>query len=181
MLRPALAFALLSAPAAAAPELIIGEETVDPGVVFIFEGAVKDDVAPAALHLPEGATDVHIEARVNWAAEAEATPRGTPAGGFVPYLRIAATVVNQETGQAAFVDLTPHVNLVDNLHYARNMALPGDADALYDVTFEVVPPAPTDLALHHDWRHEVGEAFMAPQTFVYEGVDFSEIAAATRR
>ena len=23
-------------------ELIIGEETVDPGIVFIFEGAVKD-------------------------------------------------------------------------------------------------------------------------------------------
>ena len=31
-------------------ELIIGEETVDPGIVFIFEGAIKDHVIPSGLH-----------------------------------------------------------------------------------------------------------------------------------
>ena len=51
----------------AAQELIIGEETVHPGIVFIFEAAVRDDVSPQAQHLSEGATDIHIEARVNWA------------------------------------------------------------------------------------------------------------------
>ena len=29
-----------------APELVIGEERVEPGIVFIFEGAVKDQVYP---------------------------------------------------------------------------------------------------------------------------------------
>ena len=27
-------------------ELIIGEERVDPGIVFIFEGAIKDQIIP---------------------------------------------------------------------------------------------------------------------------------------
>ena len=47
-------------------ELIIGEETVNPGIVFIFEGAVKDHVMPEGMHLKENQTNIHIEARVNW-------------------------------------------------------------------------------------------------------------------
>ena len=47
-------------------ELIIGEERVDPGIVFIFEGAVKDHVMPSGMHLKEAQTNIHIEARVNW-------------------------------------------------------------------------------------------------------------------
>ncbi len=45
-----------------APELVIGEERVEPGIVFIFEGAVKDHVMPMGMHLPEDQTHVHIEA-----------------------------------------------------------------------------------------------------------------------
>ena len=43
-------------------ELIIGEETVTPGIVFIFEGAVKDHVMPEGMHLKENQTNIHIEA-----------------------------------------------------------------------------------------------------------------------
>ena len=32
-------------------ELIIGEERVEPGIVFIFEGAVKDEVYPMSVNL----------------------------------------------------------------------------------------------------------------------------------
>ena len=49
-----------------AQELVIGEETIEPGIVFIFEGAIKDHVAPMSMHLAEKETHVHIEARVNW-------------------------------------------------------------------------------------------------------------------
>tara|TARA_B100000029_G_C17393379_1_gene894279 strand:- start:275 stop:433 length:159 start_codon:yes stop_codon:yes gene_type:complete len=35
-----------------APELVIGEERVEPGIVFIFEGAMKDHVMPMGMHLP---------------------------------------------------------------------------------------------------------------------------------
>ena len=33
------------------PELVIGEKRVDPGIVFIFEGAIKDHVMPMSMHL----------------------------------------------------------------------------------------------------------------------------------
>ena len=34
-------------------ELIIGEERVEPGIVFIFEGAIKDTVYPESINLSE--------------------------------------------------------------------------------------------------------------------------------
>ena len=58
-------------------ELIIGEERVDPGIVFIFEGAVKDHVMPSGMHLKEAQTNIHNEARVNW--DTKNVPEGTPA------------------------------------------------------------------------------------------------------
>ena len=48
------------------PELVIGEERVEPGIVYIFEGAIKDHVMPMSMHLSENETHVHIEARANW-------------------------------------------------------------------------------------------------------------------
>ena len=47
-------------------ELIIGEERIDPGIVLIFEGAIKDMVMPESNNLSMEQTNVHIEARVNW-------------------------------------------------------------------------------------------------------------------
>ena len=38
------------------PELVIGEERVEPGIVFIFEGAIKDEIHPKSLHLDENET-----------------------------------------------------------------------------------------------------------------------------
>ena len=104
-------------------ELIIGEERVEPGIVFIFEGAVKDEVYPMSVNLLENQTSVHIEARVNW--DTKKIPEGTPGGGFIPYLKISSIVTNQSTGLKTFVDLLPHINLIDNFHYARNISLPG--------------------------------------------------------
>ena len=48
------------------PELIIADEFVEPGIVFVFEGAIKDYIMPSSMHLSENETHVHIEARVNW-------------------------------------------------------------------------------------------------------------------
>ena len=110
-------------------ELIIGEETITPGIVFIFEGAVKDHVMPEGMHLKENQTNIHIEARVNW--DTTNIPKGTPPGGFVAYLHITAKITNQNTGMSTFIDLLPHINLVDNYHYARNISLPGNEDDLY--------------------------------------------------
>ena len=159
-------------------ELVIGEETVKPGIVFIFEGAIKDHVMPTSRHIEEKDTHVHIEARVNWASEN--IPEGTPAEGFVPYLYITANVVNQKTGVSSFVDLLPHINLIDNFHYARNITLPGDISDLYSVTFTIIPPTYMDLALHKDWIDGYGKSLMDKQVFRYKDVNFEEIAKATR-
>ncbi len=164
--------------AAHAVELVIGEENVPPGIVFIFEGAVKDQIMPSTLHIDESETHVHIEARVNWAEDK--IPEGTPPGGFVPYLRVTARVVNQTTGISTFIDLPPHINLIDNFHYARNISLPGKISDPYSVTFTITPPPHTDLALHKDWVENYGESLMKSYTFKYKDVDFEEIAKATR-
>ena len=162
-----------------AQELVIGEQRVEPGIVFIFEGAVKDHIMPTGMHLDEDQTHVHIEARVNW--DENNIPDGTPAGGFVPYLHITAIVKNQKTGLQTFIDLLPHINLVDNFHYARNMSLPGGIDDLYSVTFNIVPPTHIDLALHKDWLNSYGEALLKGQSFSYKSVYFGDICRATRK
>ena len=160
-------------------ELIIGKETVDPGIVFIFEGAIKDHVMPNKMHLSENETNIHIEARVNWANNN--TPAGAPAQGFVAYLHITAKVINQETGLSTFIDLLPHINLIDNYHYARNISLPGKTSDLYSVEFNVLPPTNIELSLHKDWSENYGNRLMVEQTFFYENVNFNEIANATRK
>jgi uncharacterized protein involved in high-affinity Fe2+ transport len=160
-------------------ELIIGEETVKPGIVFIFEGAVKDHVMPEGMHLKENQTNIHIEARVNW--DTNDIPEGTPPGGFVAYLHITAKVTNQNSGMSTFIDLLPHINLVDNYHYARNISLPGYADDLYLVEFNILPPTHIDLSLHKDWLDNYGNELMKNQYFKYSNVDFEEIANSSRR
>jgi uncharacterized protein involved in high-affinity Fe2+ transport len=160
-------------------ELIIGKETVNPGIVFIFEGAVKDHVMPEGMHLKENQTNIHIEARVNWGTND--IPEGTPPGGFVAYLHITAKVTNQNSGMSTFIDLLPHINLVDNYHYARNISLPGNTDDLYLVEFNILPPTHIDLSLHKDWLDNYGNKLMKNQYFKYSNVDFEEIANSSRR
>ena len=161
------------------PELVIGEERVEPGIVFIFEGAIKDHVMPMSMHLAENETHVHIEARVNW--DSKNVPKGTPKMGFVPYLYINAKVINEKTGLSTFIDLVPHINLVDNFHYARNMSLPGKIDDLYTVIFNVIPPTNMDLSLHKDWSINYGNSLFKQTSFKYKSVDFKKIAESSRK
>ncbi len=161
-----------------AQELIIGEENIKPGIVFIFEGAIKDHVMPSGMHLNENETNIHIEARVNW--DTKDVPNGTPHGGFVAYLHITAKLINQETGISTFIDLLPHINLIDNYHYARNISLPGKVDDLYSVEFNVLPPSNIELSLHKDWLDNYGNSLMKDYSFSYKNVNFEEIANASR-
>ena len=173
------AFCLLMPLVVESLELVIGEERIEPGVIAIFEGAIKDHITPNALHLHESLTQVHIEARINWADDS--IPAGTPRGGFVPYLRVTALVTNQNSGLRTFIDLLPHINLIDNFHYARNIALPGNATDLYSIEFNILPPAEVELALHKDWTNKYGSKIFEKAYFKYSNVDFSEIASAKRK
>ena len=160
-------------------ELIIGEERVKPGIVFIFEGAIKDKVYPENYNLAEELTDVHIEARVNW--DIQNIPEGTPAGGFIPYLKINAVVTNQRTYLKTYVDLIPHINLVDNFHYARNISLPGNIDDKYEVEFFINNPSKFDLSIHKDWLDNYSESLIEDKVFKYSDISFGEIARLSRR
>ena len=162
-----------------AQELIIGEERVEPGLLFIFEGAIKDHVSPNSLHLEEKQTNVHIEARVNW--DKINIPKGAPSGGFIPYLHITAQIINEKTGLSTFIDLLAHINLIDNFHYARNISLPGKIDDLYTVKFSIVPPTNIELALHNDWIKTYGNSLFKNSKFTYKKVDFEDIAKASRK
>lgn len=160
-------------------ELVIGKERVEPGIIFIFEGAIKDIVYPQSINLNQNSTNVHIEARVNW--DFVDVPKGTPKGGFVPYIKITATVTNRKTGLKTFIDLIPHINLVDNFHYARNIALPGKIDDFYDLEFSINPPGQYELSFHKDWVDNFSKVLFDKKSFSYEKISFFEIAKATRR
>ncbi|MBQ78362.1 MAG: hypothetical protein CL692_07245 [Cellvibrionales bacterium] len=156
----------------------MGTERLNPGITFVFEGAIKDHVIPTAHHLAEEQTHVHIEARANWSADK--APKGAPDEGFVAYLTISATVTNEVTGLSTFIDLLPHINLIDNYHYARNITLPGKPDETYTVEFSVSPPSLEALALHRDWVQSHGKALAEPVRYRYEKVDFLAITQASR-
>ena len=168
---------MLGAPAPA-DELIIGSRTVPPGIDIIVEGAVRDLVMPGHRHLSEDDTDVHLELRANWAEDVAVA--GAPAGGFIPYLDIVATVRNRGTGKAVQVLLLPHVNLIDNFHYARNVSLPGKSPDLYDVTIELRPPTGLQLAVHRDWLERYGTELLAPIAMRFEKVSFAPVLGKRR-
>lgn len=172
---------LMSVPVQA-QEMIIGEEVIEPGIQFVFEGAPKDDVTPHDQNLAEDKTDVHLEVLTTWATdESIDIPEGTTRGGFVAYLHFFATITNEATGATETVTLIPHVTLGDAMHYARNVSLPGEPTDSYTVTFDVRPPEETELAFHKSWRDAHGTPLFEAQSFTYETLDFEEIAAATRR
>ena len=112
----------------ALPEMIIGEATIEPGIHLIFECGIKDDIAPNNVFLSESETDVHIEVLANWSENA---PKGTTPGGHVAYLIVSLVVKNEITNISDTVNLVPHLNLSDNLHYAQNIKLPGKIDDKY--------------------------------------------------
>ncbi len=167
---------------AQAQEMIIGEETIAPGIQLVFEGAPKDDVTPYEQNLAEDKTDIHLEVLSTWSTDSDvAVPEGAQRGGFVAYLHFFATIANESTGKSKKVELIPHVTLGDAMHYARNVSLPGATTDSYTVTFEVLPPEPTELAFHKSWRDAHGSPLFQPTEFTFESLDFEQIAAATRR
>ena len=159
-----------------AEEKIIGSERIDPGIEIVFEAAPKDTVFPEKFYLPESETDIHIEMLANWS---EDNLVSVPSGGFVAYLKVKAIIAN-EKGAIIETDLTPHLNLVDNLHYAQNIKLPGSIKDLYDVTFIIEPPDSKSFGIHYDWHEKFG-GLIQESSFTYKSLNFEQIAIKQRR
>ena len=75
----------------------------------------------------------------------------------------------------------PHINLIDNFHYARNISLPGDNTDLYNVAFKIMPPTFIDLSFHKDWVQTYGAYLIKEVVFNYKNDSFNEIANANRK
>ena len=45
----------------------------------------------------------------------------------------------------------------------------------------VIPPTNIELSLHKDWLDKYGNQLMTKQYFLYENVNFEEIANASRK
>lgn len=159
-----------------AEEMIIGKEIIKPGIDVTFEAAPKDTIHPKGMHLKENVTDIHIEMLANWS---EDSPNGSPVGGFVAYLNVFVKI-KAESGTEVQVQLTPHLNMSDSLHYAQNIKLPGEIDELYDVTFTISPPIKDELGIHYDWNELFGP-LMEKSVFTYKNLNFEQIALSSRR
>jgi len=160
------------------PEMVIGEENINPGIDLIFEGAIKDDVSPSYKFGKEATSDIHLEVLSTWNENA---PRGSAVGGFVAYLNITAKIINESSGKYKTVKLLPHVNLSDSFHYALNTKLPGLRSDLYSIVFTIQPPKIGDLGMHFDWREGVSASLIQEHSFTYKNLDFYKIAEASRR
>ena len=159
-----------------AEEMIIGEEAISPGLKLIFEAAPKDTIFPSKYYLAESDTDIHIEMLINWSDKG---PAGSPVGGFIPYLDVTATIEGVN-GNSETVKLTPHINIIDNFHYAQNLKLPGAIDEIYKVTININPPTDGELGIHFDWKEKYG-SLLEKQVFTYTNLSFEEIALKSRR
>ena len=160
------------------PELIIGQSSIEPGIDLIFEGGIKDDVTPAKYYLDEYATDIHIEVLANWSSNA---PSGSPIGGHVAYLEVTAEIINENSKESSNVELTPHLNMSDNFHYAQNIKLPGNVNESYTVIFKISQPVSGNMGLHYDWRNQVANSLTPGGRFEFKNIDFEQIALSTRR
>ena len=160
------------------PELIIGKEKVKPGIVFIFEGAIKDEIEPGKFFLDQRSTDVHLEALINWS---EKSPIGAPIGGFIPYLKVEALVINIRNDIKEKFLLTPHLNMSDNFHYASNIKLPGKINDNYDIEFFIYPPKEGIIGYHYDWVNEANYPLILPVSYKYKNLNFKKIANSKRR
>tara|TARA_B100001996_G_scaffold171680_1_gene130967 strand:- start:1112 stop:1636 length:525 start_codon:yes stop_codon:yes gene_type:complete len=159
-----------------AEEMIIGKEKIKPGIDITFEAAPKDTIHPEGIYLKENATDIHIEMLANWSNE---NPYDFPTGGFVPYLSVLA-LIESNNGESVQIDLAPHINLIDSLHYAKNIQLPGKIDDIYNVTFFINADQEVNLGIHNDWHKKVGP-YISKHTFVYKDLSFKKIANTIRQ
>ena len=164
-------------PQGAYTETLLGTETISPGISLTFEAAARDAIYPTEQFLNEDNADIHLEVLARWNQNA---PTSFPTGGHVAYLKVDVEILNEQSGQSQSIQLTPHLNLSDGLHYARNVKLPGDDDQTYQLTFSVHPPVAGILGIHSDWLQSFGEELLEPQTVVFRSASLMEAARSRR-
>jgi periplasmic iron binding protein len=127
------------------PEHPIGEpvEKNHIQVVAVWLSAVKMEGMAATS---AGASDlIHLEADVKATKD---NPNGFAMGEFVPYLKIAYSIVPAKGGTAIDKgELSPMIAR-DGLHYGANILMPKPGD--YRLVYDIEPPSAGGLGRHSD-------------------------------
>ncbi len=171
-----MAIAALTSQGACA-ETLLGTETMPPGISLTFEAAARDAIYPPEQFLNEDQSDLHLEVLARWNQDA---PSNFPIGGHVAYLQVDVEIVNEQSRKSQSIQLTPHLNLSDGLHYAQNIKLPGSDDQTYELTFRITPPAQGILGIHSDWLRSFGKELLENQTVVFQSVSLTEATRSRR-
>ena len=161
----------------ASTETLLGTKSISPGISLTFEAAARDAIYPAEQFLHAEQTDVHLEVLAQWNQNA---PTGFPTGGHVAYLQVDVEIVNEQSRKSQSIQLTPHLNLSDGLHYAQNVKLPGSDNQTYELTFRITPPARGILGIHSDWLRSFGKELLETQTVVFQSVSLMEATRSRR-
>tara|TARA_B100001057_G_C22597183_1_gene851330 strand:+ start:346 stop:906 length:561 start_codon:yes stop_codon:yes gene_type:complete len=160
-------------------EQIIAHEQLGDNISITFEAAPKDTVFNDSVRqLSEKETDIHIEALVNWNENADI--EGQPAKGFIPYVNISSQIINENSGQKIIINLSPHINLSDGFHYAKNIKLPGLRTDKYKLIFTITPDNKA-LTYHMDWKEKHPYPIFRKKVFEYSDLDFEETSKRIRR
>jgi len=112
-------------------------------VVAVWLSAVKmEGMAPTS----SGSTDlIHLEADIKATQD---NPNGFAKDEFVPYLKVAYSIVPAKGGPAIEKgELSPMVAW-DGLHYGANILMPKPGD--YRLIYEIEPPSAGGLGRHSD-------------------------------
>jgi uncharacterized protein involved in high-affinity Fe2+ transport len=127
------------------PEHPIGEpvEKNHIRIVAVWLEAVKMEGMDAT---PAAASDlIHVEADIK---ATEDNPNGFAKDEFVPYLKVAYSIVPAKGGPAIEKgELTPMVAW-DGLHYGANIVMPKAGD--YRLIYDIEPPSAGGLGRHSD-------------------------------
>ncbi|MBW3621916.1 MAG: iron transporter, partial [Armatimonadetes bacterium] len=122
------------------PEKVLLTERTSRGAVEITLSVAPNRPLSVILFQtnPTQAPELHFDADARYTGFGLG---GRFAGEFVPYLRMSVEITNESTMERTETELVPAIGLSDGLHYARNLRLPGLADA-YTVRLKVRGPEP---------------------------------------
>lgn len=117
-------FSVNDIPETFAEVLLLERELSGGAIRVILEVASPDEITATPPSIPREQAHIHLEAQIRYIQDILG---GRVANEFVPYLDVQAHIVNDVTGEVLDITLRPHVGIVEGLHYAANVILPGDA------------------------------------------------------
>lgn len=113
---------------------------VPDSVIEKYLNSPNNPVGSKALLQSKAESDIHFEAQIRYTG---AVLGGRNEGEFVPYLGVALTLTNRDSGKSLNTTLIPHVGIAEGYHYARNIALVGTlgaSEAGYDAEVTINNP-----------------------------------------